>query len=196
MKHLFLFENYPHRSGGLMDLEKYLIKFSIPLNEWGKGYAKTIEHLFLEIESEECSLTEENGILIRNIEFVMCEIFYRKGEKIYKLIEDKQIFKDGRIRRRKKDSSVSEKMKIGENPIQSLIRGIDEELGVSLNESQLSREEDLKEEEFSQSFPGLMTRYKGHNFTCFFNDSQYNPKGYIENQKDKSTYFVWEDISL
>jgi hypothetical protein len=126
----------------------------------------------------------------------MCEIFYRKGEKIYKLIEDKQIFKDGRIRRRKKDSSVSEKMKIGENPIQSLIRGIDEELGVSLNESQLSREEDLKEEEFSQSFPGLMTRYKGHNFTCFFNDSQYNPKGYIENQKDKSTYFVWEDISL
>ena len=68
------------------DLGSYLIRYGIPVNQWGKGYAKTIEHLEKEIESNECSLVDKNGTLVREIEFVMCEIFY-KG---LKLKEEKQ----------------------------------------------------------------------------------------------------------
>ena len=68
------------------DLGSYLIRYGIPVDQWGKGYAKTIEHLEKEIESNECSLVDKNGTLVREVEFVMCEIFY-KG---LKLKEEKQ----------------------------------------------------------------------------------------------------------
>jgi len=175
-------------SGSNTDLKSYLIGYGISVNEWGKGYAKTIEHLAKEIESNECSLVDKNGVLVRGIEFVMCEIFY-KG---LKLKEEKQIFKDGRERTRVKESSMSEKMEIGEDPLDSLIRGIGEELGVVVREDQLIPDGSINRESESVSFPGLTTRYLGHKYSCTFNESQYNPEGYVEHQKDKSTYFIWE----
>jgi hypothetical protein len=180
------FENLHYNNS--IDLKSYLMNYGIPVDEWGKGYAKTIGHLEKEIESEECSLVEDNGTLIREIEFVMCEIFYND----LKLKEEKQIFKDGRERTRVKESSMSEKMKIGEDPLNSLIRGIEEELGVNVREDQLISQGVIRRESVSESFPGLTTRYLGHKFSCVFDDSQYNPEGYVEHQKDKSTYFIWE----
>ena len=196
MKHLLLFENYHQNSMDLKSLEEYLIQYGIPTNEWGTGYAKTLNHLLSEINSGECSIVEEDGKLIREIEFVMAEIFYEKEGKIFKLIEDRQIFSDGRIRTRKKESSVSEKMIIGEDPLKSLIRGIEEELRVYIKESQIESSGTEEKKEESQSFPGLMTKYKGHKFICFFEESQYNPEGYLEIQKDKKTYFVWEEYTI
>ena len=151
-----------------------------------------MDHLLSEIQSGECKIIEDGKTLLREIEFVMCEIFYYEGETLLKLIEEKQVFNDGRTRIRDKESSVSEKMIIGEDPIESLIRGIEEELGISIEESQIQPEKGIEKIEVSQSFPGLMTKYNGHNFTCFLNKSQYNPKGYIEIQKDKRTYFIWK----
>lgn len=196
MKHLLLFENYRENSVDLRTLEEYLLRFNIPINEWGKGYAKTTNHLLSEIESGECRILEEGKKLIREIEFVMCEIFYLEGETLFKLIEEKQVFNDGRTRIRDKESSVSEKMIIGEDPIESLIRGIEEELGISIKENQIEKEKGIEKIEISQSFPGLMTKYNGHNFTCFLERSQYNPGGYIETQKDKKTYFVWKEYNV
>ena len=195
MKHLILFENYPQNPVDLKSLEEYLLRFRIPLEKWGKGYAKTLNHLFKEIESGECTLSEERGNLLREIEFVMCEMFYRDGKNLFKLIEEKQVFTDGRTRTRDKESSVSEKMMIGEDPLESLIRGVEEELGIILDESQIEEEDGVEKTEASQSFPGLTTKYNGHNFTCFLNQSQYNPNGYIEVQKDKSTYFIWKEYA-
>jgi hypothetical protein len=175
-------------------LEDYLKQFGIPVEEWGKGYAKTVDHLLWEIESKECNLVEENETLIREIEFVMAEIYYSDDDGDYKLIESKQIFVDGRTRSRKKDSSVSEKIKMGEDPVESLKRGIMEELGLSLDDSQIESKGIINEEEVSNSFPGLTTRYKGNNFVCYLNEDQYNPDGYQEVQKDKTTYFSWVKI--
>jgi len=194
MKHLILFENYPQNPMDLKSLEEYLLRFGIPLEKWGKGYAKTSTHLFKEIESGECTLLEERGNLLREIEFVMCEMFYHDGKNLFKLIEEKQVFNDGRTRIRDKESSVSEKMMIGEDPLESLIRGVEEELGIILDKSQIE-EDGVQKTEASQSFPGLITKYNGHNFTCFLNQDQYNPNGYIEVQKDKSTYFIWKEYA-
>jgi hypothetical protein len=195
MKHLILFENYPQNPVDLKSLEEYLLRFGIPLEKWGKGYAKTLSHLLKEIESGECTILEEGGNLLREIEFAMCEMFYRDGKNLFKLIEKKQVFNDGRTRIRDKESSVSEKIMIGEDPLESLIRGVKEELGIILGESQIEEVGDVKKTESSQSFPGLITKYSGHNFTCFLNQDQYNPNGYVEVQKDKSTYFIWEEYT-
>jgi hypothetical protein len=195
MKHLILFENYPQNPLDLKSLEEYLLRFGIPLEKWGKGYAKTLSHLLKEIESGECTISEEGGNLSREIEFAMCEMFYHDGKNLFKLIEEKQVFNDGRTRIRDKESSVSEKMMIGEDPLESLIRGVKEELGIILDESQIEEEGDVKKTESSQSFPGLITKYSGHNFTCFLNQDQYNPNGYVEVQKDKRTYFIWEEYT-
>ena len=195
MKHLILFENYSRNPVDLKSLEEYLLRFGIPLEKWGKGYAKTLSHLLKEIESGECTILEEGGNILREIEFAMCEMFYRDGKNLFKLIEQKQVFNDGRTRIRDKESSVSEKMMIGEDPLESLIRGIKEELGIILGESQIEEVGDVKKTESSQSFPGLITRYNGHNFTCFLNQDQYSPNGYVEVQKDKSTHFIWEEYT-
>jgi hypothetical protein len=88
-------------------------------------------------------------------------------------------------------SSVSEKMKFGEDPLISAIRGIEEELGVKVEGHQLRKHKDLNYDGGSMSYPGLETKYKGHQYMCYFDNSQFDPNGYVEIQKDKKTFFVW-----
>ncbi len=144
---------------------------------------------------EECSIVDEGGYLVRYIEFVGIKIYYvDKDEELWILKEDRQEFRDGRIRRRDMPSSVSEKMKFGENPMIAAVRGIKEELGVEIEESQLTKRRDLDFNGGSISYPGLRAKYKGHQFICYLNHNQFNPNGYIELQKDKSTFFTWKKI--
>jgi hypothetical protein len=82
-------------------------------------------------------------------------------------------------------------MKFGEDPLVSAIRGIEEELGVKVEGHQLRKHKDLRYDGGSMSYPGLETKYKGHQYMCYFNDSQFDPNGYVEIQKDKKTFFVW-----
>ena len=172
-----------------------LKEYKIPFESWGTGYSKTTEHLFDELKNDECSIIDEQGYLIRYIEFVGVRVFYtdRDGTKYY-LKEDRQVFKDGRERRRTMASSVSEKMKFGEDPMLSAFRGVEEELGIKLKDGQLLKHRDLQYDGGSQSYPGLKSKYKGHVFNCNLRREQYRPQGYVEVQKDKSTYFVWEKI--
>lgn len=193
MKYIKIFEDFNPRSiRNVEELENKLKEYSIPVEEWGTGEAKTIEHLFDELNNDDCSVEDRGGYLIRSIEFVGIRIYYKdKDNNTWVLKEDKQEFKDGRVRRRNMQSSVSEKMKFGEDPSIAAIRGIEEELGVEIGREQLTKMRDLSYNGGSQSYPGLRTKYKGHQFTCFFNHNQFNENGYIEVQKDKSTFFKW-----
>lgn len=174
------------------ELSNKLKDYGIPIENWGTGYAKNVDSLLDEILNNECAIIDKGGSIIRYIEFVGVRIFYtdKRGVEYY-LIEDKQVFKDNRERRRNMQSSVSEKMKFGEDPMGAAIRGIKEELDISVNESQLIKQRDLGYDSSSNSYPGLKTKYKGHQFTCHLNDTQFKFNGYVEHQKDKSTYFKW-----
>jgi len=67
-------------------------------------------------------------------------------------------------------------------------------LGIDIDPNQLIKRRDLFYDGGSQSYPGLKSKYKGHVFNCTLIDSQYKPEGYVEVQKDKSTYFIWEKM--
>lgn len=192
MKWIKLFEEFENHD--IDSLKDYLNNFSIPIDTWGTGKSKTVEHLLDELENEECFLSETDGTLIRSIEFVGVKIYYNQDNERLVLKEDRQEFNDGRIRRRNMPSSVSEKMKFGEDPLKSAIRGIKEELGVDILSNQLSKRKDLSYDGGSLSYPGLKTKYKGHQFICELQSHQFDPSGYIEVQKDKKTYFVWHKL--
>lgn len=180
----------------LVELINLLKRYNIHCDIWGTGKSKTIQHLLDEIQGEECSVIEEDGSLTRYIEFVGIKIFYtdEEGNRWF-LKEDRQEFNDGRTRRRNIPSSVSEKMKFGEDPLISAIRGIKEELGVKIEGHQLSKRRDLHYDGGSVSYPGLDTKYKGHRFLCEFKIEDFNSNGYIEVQRDKKTFFNWVKIN-
>ena len=192
MNWIKLFEEFDHE---LIDLTNLLKQHDIPCDLWGTGKSKTINHLLDELKNNECELKLISSNLTRSIEFVGIKIFYtdEEGQKWF-LKEERQEFKDGRIRRRNMPSSVSEKMKSGEDPLISGIRGIREELGVKVYAHQLIKHKDLHYDGGSLSYPGLETKYKGHKFICELEKSQFNPVGYIEVQPDKKTFFVWNKL--
>ena len=181
MKNILIYEAY--------DLKNILQSHGVPVEKWGIKMAKTINHLQKEIDNKECYVEYLDGELVRFVEFVGVDVTY-KG-KILK--EERQEFTDGRVRKRDMSSSVSEKMIKGEDPVISAIRGMKEEIGVSVSRDQLKNYKRLNyyDSSVSKSYPGLKSKYKGHKFECELNDDQYNTEGYVEIQEDKRTYFIW-----
>lgn len=47
----------------------------------------------------------------------------------------------------------------------------------------------------SSSYPGLIAFYTVHTFNTILGEQEFNPEGYIEEQEDKTTYFIWEEIN-
>ena len=176
-------------------LQKQLADAGIDTSLWGTGKAKTLEHLQKEIESGETILiTGEAGELLRRVVVGKADIFYQSPDgKKYRLKEDKQVFKDGRERRRNLGQAVSEKIRPDEDPDTAMIRGIQEELGISGKISLTKTMEDV-ENETSPSYPGLKSQYSRQIFQATLSDEQFKPEGYVEEQSDKSTYFIWEEV--
>lgn len=192
MRYIKIFEDFSNFTKSIVELSKNLKDYGIPVEEWGTGSAKTIDHLLDELRNKECIIKKEENSIVRYIEFVGISVFYKeKNGNILYLNEDRQEFKDGRIRKRKMSSSVSEKMKFGEDPLISAVRGIEEELGISVDMNQLKRIKHLNFDGDSLSYPGLKSKYTGHKYTCYITDDQFNPEGYVENQSDKNTFFKW-----
>lgn len=172
-----------------------LLNFNgIEIDRWGTGKAKTIKHLIKEINDNECILQEdENSMLVRYLRVATAKIYFEINETKYILKEEKQVFKDGRIRKRTNDSSLSEKINPDENPKDAIIRGIKEELGIQ-NEVIITTYETTSEEMYSDSFPTLLSKYEIYNFNVHLTEEQFNIDGYIEEQEDKTTYFIWDKV--
>jgi len=177
-------------------LKKHLEDSGIDISKWGTGQAKTPTDLQREIERGETLLVnDESGELLRKIIVSDADIYFLSPEgKKYHLKEEKQVFKDGRERRRDLGITVSEKMKPDEDPKDTMIRGIQEELGISgdIALTKVGMKDEIKT---SPSYPGLQTQYVIYKFQALLNVEQFNPNGYIEEQEGLSTYFVWEEVS-
>ena len=197
MKHLQTYKifelNKELRVTSLDGLEQLLKEYNIPLEKWGTDGFKTLEHLWGELEEEECILRDVNGVLTREVDFVGARIIYKKGNKKYRLWEDRAIFKDGRVRIRQIQHSMAEKFKSGEDPTLALIRGMKEELSIELNKNQFAFYNKERIEN-NEDFPGILSYHNGYYYLISLTDEQFDKNGYIEKQKDKDIYFVWRKV--
>lgn len=193
MRWLKLFEDFDSSTNITVErLSDILLKNEVPIQFWGKGESKTVDSLLHEIINKDSILSKKGNYLVRLVEFVGIRVLYKdRQNNTWLLVEDRQEFNDGRIRRRKMPSSVNEKMKFGEDSLVAAIRGLREELELSVESSQLKKHRPLYYNGSSQSYPGLRTEYKGHQYTCYLNESQFKYNGYVEIQDDKSTFFKW-----
>ena len=199
MKWIKLFEDFHINEniiipGEYIDFVQMLKDHDINTELYGTGTFKTIGHLYHEIEEGETELTDEGGQLVRRVQFVGARILHKKDGKWWRLYEEKQIFKDGRERRRANmPYSAAEKFKSGEDPKEVIVRGMKEELNLDITKDQFAFY-NKKEIENNDDYPGIKSFHIGYEFLVVLNDDQFLERGYIERQVDKDVYFTWRPI--
>ena len=199
MKWIKLFEDFHINEniiipGEYIDFVQMLKDHDINTELYGTGTFKTIGHLYHEIEEGETELTDEGGQLVRKVQFVGARILHKKDGKWWRLYEEKQIFKDGRERRRANmPYSAAEKFKSGEDPKEVIVRGMKEELNLDITKDQFAFY-NKKEIENNDDYPGIKSFHIGYEFLVVLNDDQFLERGYIERQADKDVYFTWRPV--
>lgn len=161
---------------------------ALNLKLFGVGAAKTFDELKAEIACGESEIIWENDRPIRLVQVAQIEVISHVGEM---LLEERQEFADGRIRRRKL-IGVSEKLQAGEIPIVAARRALVEELGIQTELSIEAIGETL-DEKISASYPGLLSRYRRYHFRVILPASLYQ-SCYIEEQTSKKTFFCWQPL--
>lgn len=186
-------------------LTDFLRTNHIPVEKWGTGDAKTVEHFLKEIQDKETILVPgENGELLRRVNVTGVNVIYVdfKGNT-YRLHEEKQVFHDGRVRQRTLEASLTEKMVPGETPEEAAYRALEDELQQLTDRFGKGWSQKLRLSEFvvknvpveSPSYPGVKSEYVLHTTEVKLPFEFYRPIGYQELQKDKTNYFVWERIA-
>ena len=179
----------------LDDLSSILNSSRIPLEDFGIKNAKTLEHLLKEIRSKETVLATDSAKRIVRILSVLCLDVLCEVERgeILILSEDRQVFRDGRIRWRNLGTSISEKLEWDEDPRAGIARSIKEELGINSIQAAYMIGSKI-DESMSESFPGLMSRKKLIRGVVVIDPSDFDPQGYVEIQEDKINYFAWNRL--
>ena len=170
-------------------LRDLLRSSGINLRRWGRGKAKTFNHLLNEVLLGETELEYSRDKLFRTVNLSSVDLLY----KDLKLVEERQVFEDGRVRIRELSATVTEKILPGEKPLVAARRGLEEELGIRKIQGirKTGTEEATLE---SPSFPDLTSKYYVNNYKTAISKSQFNPRGYIENNRIDgiTAFFVWK----
>ncbi len=174
------------------ELKEVLLEHKVPVHTWGKGDAKGLGDLYSEVRHGETKLTvDKNGKLVREVGIVKIDIYHKQQNVLYRLVEDYQIFSDGRKRILKQDCPVGEKMKPNETPQQTFERALREELAIThhiMGKATRTR----VTTHVSRSYPGLTSRYHEHRFKVTLPEKYYNADGYMEVDGNRKTYFSWK----
>ena len=172
----------------MIDIEK--LANALPVNDYGKGKAKSFQQLVDEIKNGETDIIWLDNRPIRLLRIVFLKVCYK--DKI--LVEDRQEFPDGRVRYRGIEG-ISEKLLPQEEPNKAVYRALQEELGFQLEKLQnlsikfLGQELSKKE---SPSYPGLESHYDIYKYEIYLSDNLYKPE-YLELYQDgQKTYFSWK----
>ena len=173
-------------------LELQLASNGVPFKGWGENGTKTIDHLLKEIQRGEAVIISESGWVIRIISTAAINVFYAQEEKTFVLVEEKQLFRDGRKRIRTLTSSLGEKIRALETPEEAARRGLKEELSIAERIPLIGSGKEVRQLNPSKSYPGIYTANILHRFDIFLPEKFYRAEGYVEMQKDKTSYFVWK----
>lgn len=167
----------------------------IPLAEYGAGQAKTLQNLHTELSQGESVLRlDKKGKLTREVNVLWVDVLCEMPDgSVYIIREDRQEFKDGRIRNRKLDGSIGEKIKPNETLEEAVVRAMSEELGLRTMTSLYKFDEETRTF-FPPTFPGIESTYNMTRFVTSIPPEDFAPEGYIEVQPEKTNYYVWDRI--
>lgn len=168
----------------------------IPYGTWGAGEAKTVANLLIELNTGDCRFEKVENRFTRVVDVCAVNVvcYINETDTEWVLREDRQEFVDGRIRRRQLDTSIGEKMKPDEEPEVAVRRALHEELHIDEHEEVYisSRGMKLVEPESAYSYPGLPALYRKHYFEVNLLPHHFCAHGFVEREKDKTNYYVWE----
>ena len=168
---------------------------NVTYSRWGRLATKTMTQLLGEIKTGESILVRRGKKIVRVVCQAQVRIYFEhKPGKWLFLYEQCQIFANGHRRVRKERTvSVSEKLRAGEDALAGVVRGLSEELGLTLLHTDgfelVGAWKFYKSA--SDSYPGLASE---HRVTCYrlvLPIEHFNASGYAEHQKRKSTLFAW-----
>lgn len=177
------------------ELLSRLIDGKIPVDAYGVGNAKTLSHLLAEINEGESIVTiDVRGIVRRQVTVLWVDVICTLSNgDVHILKEDRQEFKDGRVKVRNLTSSLGEKLKPSETINEGVMRALQEEIGAE--EVDNLYETGYEEKTFiPETFPGIESTYSMHKFACVIPEQAFVPEGYVEKQHDKTNYYTWERI--
>lgn len=178
----------------IQELRTILSHYGVDMTYWGEGPHKNEMDLLREINEGESVLSvTDQGTLQRKVDSAAVDVFYKEdGDRLYHLVEDRQVFSDGRERRRPHlIESVSEKRKGLDELLSTAERALREELGIE-GEIEISQVGRVIHGREAKSYPGLYTLYDVLQFRVFLSPDQFREEGYVEELNGLTTYFVWE----
>ena len=176
-------------------LKQQLISLNIDITQWSHDRGtKTIEDLYHEIIIGETTLEIIDLKLVRVVKLVSIEIQVKLGDKSFILVEDKQIFFTGAVRERGL-KNLAEKIREGENPDQTVIRALQEEVSLVIDKKPnfVDKTEEIKT---SPSYPQLDSVYQVWNYKLNLDQDDLELIKFSEYQKKKGkiTLFSLEEI--
>ena len=176
-------------------LEKQLSDFKIDTNQWNHANGtKTVTELNHEIEAGETTLEIIDGQLFRVVKLISLQVQVKLGNELFILVEDKQIFFTGTVRKRGL-RNLAEKIKANEKPQETVIRALQEEICLTTNKKPIFIEE-TQELKTSPSYPQLDSIYKVWNYHLTLDEEDLAQIKFSEYQKKKGkiTLFSLEKI--
>ncbi|MBV6518359.1 MAG: hypothetical protein DCC43_00260 [Candidatus Brocadia sp.] len=171
-----------------VDVKK--LEHALPVHAYGKDKAKSFRQLLNEIATGETQIIWQENRPIRLLSIVVVKVHCRDKT----LVEDRQVFPDGRVRYRGIEG-LSEKLHPQEEHSKGVYRALQEELGFSADELQgisiqfLGREWEKKE---SLSYPGLESHYDTYTYEVHIPDTLYKPEYTELCEEGMHSYFTWK----
>jgi hypothetical protein len=176
-----------------MNLTTSLSAAGIDLTKWLPELGtKSVTDLQIEIDIGETQLQSIEGILTRIVKVVNVTVRVEIGDRSFLLVEDKQIFFTGAVRKRGL-KHLAEKIKTDEPPEIAARRALREEIGLQFEGELVSIGEELKHQ-YSPSYPGLSTQYQIFNYQIILSVSDFKHIRFAEIQTNKMSLFTLDPI--
>jgi hypothetical protein len=173
----------------MKQLETLLTDHNITLEQWSYDLGtKTIDDLYKELTTGESILEIRGNQLVRITRIASIEVKVKLGEKTFTLVEDKQIFLTGSVRKRGL-RNISEKITQDETPESAAYRGLKEETGLNTNKP-LSFLGERETQNQSSSYPGLYSIYQIFNYQITLDQEDLKSMNFFEYRNNKITFFT------
>lgn len=177
----------------IMQLSQMLLENGIDAKYWSRELGtKSIDDLQAELEAGETKLETIAGMLVRVVRVVAIVVRVQLGDKLFTLVEDKQIFFTGAVRQRGL-KNIAEKIAGNETPIEAAQRALIEEIGLNFTGEWMFLGEEFQTAT-SPSYPGLNSCYHMFNYQIMLSAADLNELRFAEIRDRKLTLFTLEAI--